>query len=213
MSSRAKKSSGKAAPHSSSPTKGLKKNVSPGMKSKKKSSACQVFVTRLRCGDLLAYVVFHESNNQPYLVHLINTLEDKSNDRLNAIGINFHFRMRDPSSNRPRKGSNGYFRDVFVKVLGDSDEASPEQFGQDLAAVLTEIDQGKTFEHAGDITNTDEPDPACRFVMDKDVTEMAFDAYEDAIRDGSFFEETEIVEGYFGDHASPKQVMQQYKDF
>ena len=44
-----------------------------------------------------------------------------------------------------------------------------------------------------------EPDPACRLIMDKDVTEMAFSAYGDEIRDRSFFGDDETVKGYWGD--------------
>ena len=49
--------------------------------------------------------------------------------------------------------------------------------------------------------------------MDKDVAEMAFSGYGDDIRDGSFFDDAELVQSYWGDHPNPKQVMKQYRDF
>ena len=165
--------------------------------------------------DFAARVNFHDSNSQPYLLHLIDLLEDESNESVNALGIQFCYVMRDPrypEENRPLKGNNGYDRKVFVRVVDDPDKASLEEFGQNLAAALTEIDQGKTFEYAGDATNLAEPDPACRLIMDKDVTEMAFLAYGDEIRDRSFFEHAETVKGYWGDRPNPLAIMQQFRD-
>lgn len=148
------------------------------------------------------------------MIHLIEFLEDGSNDSVNGLGITFCYFMRDPrypGENRSLRGNNGYDRKTFVKVVTNPEE-SLEEFGQNLAAVLTEIDQGKTFEYAGDATNLAEPDPACRLIMDRDVTEMAFSGYGDEIRDGSFFENAEIVKGYWGDRPNPLEIMQQYRD-
>jgi hypothetical protein len=185
------------------------KSTSSGKKAEK------VYSGLIATGDIIAYAISaKDKDSGAYMMHGINALKERSNEMLNDIGINFAFPMRDPKGdNSPAKGANGHFKQVFVKIIGEHDDITPEQFGSDVAAALSEIDEWKEFEFANNITNSEKLDPACLFFLDKDVTEMAFSGYGDDIRDGSFFDDAELVQSYWGDHPNPKQVMKQYRDF
>ena len=142
------------------------------------------------------------------------TVSAGNNDDVNDLDIRFDFNKRisadqnvphmDPETNYP-------FR-LFVRTLDELGEISPEAFGQQLAQVMTQLDQYNDFVFAGNMTPTDGPEPVYFYMLDKDVVKLAIQECEEGISNGSFFEEenADIRKGCFGDRDDAQQIINTY---
>ena len=188
------------------PTKGspLKPKIKKGISTKaSKKASSKVFVEYLEPGILAAYTTRANDPGfsgfvQPLATKLKNEEAYSEETNINLVS----YRKKDDSHTESLQDKSGYPWKCFLRFVEPdcNFKQEAEMFGNDLATVLNSFKYKyeNKFVFAGDLTPV-EPRPAISGLKRDARVAFAESCYDEAIEDGSFFEDEVLMSLLFSD--------------
>ena len=161
-------------------------------------------------GIIAAKVVKGYDKSKPAFVNeLVKLVDAKKDKRLDKIGLSkMTYIRKDDVTDESLLDSNGYPIRCFLKYVEDDNKQVEEakKFGEGIKELLNSFEYKfrTEFVYGGDMTKESQ-ELAGKKLLSCDVNHYSYNCYLPYIKDGSFFDDTYLMESLYPNDDDPKR--------